>query len=109
MSKSTAAEFVKVGIEGSKNLPHMADIYEKIIQEFGGADAFARELYKFFVEAPTGSQQRAKVLETVLKGIQVLTDEGYAGSQADEMLLTEDELVEQIEYYLNDEDVNDDV
>jgi hypothetical protein len=47
-------------------VPALQECLEKIIQTWGGSDAFASDFYNTFQRAPAGSSQRARMMETMM-------------------------------------------
>ena len=99
--KETAEKFLKetTASKTQNNLPHLVDMYEAIISEFGGTQEFAETLVWTFKQAASGSSQQARILESVLRGVELLFDRGLTGSTDEDPEAMSDE---ELEKYMKD-------
>ena len=82
------ANFVKKVGAGKKRAPHIKDVVEHIMTEFGGSAKFAREFHREFLNCRPGSMQRARMLESTLRLMEHLSAKD-AGLTDDTGLLDE--------------------
>ena len=80
----------KAIIGGGANIPHVAEVFEQIMQLAGGASGYARTLWLTFLSSPPGSNQRVKLL-SLMKDFGVKTTETGAAKKPLDMM-TEEEL-----------------
>ena len=86
--------YARLAATGGTNVPHSADVVEKIIEYFGGTSGFAAMLVKQFYDSPAGSSVRNKLLETVCRLVQSNVDSG--GAKKPLSLWTEEELEQEL-------------
>lgn len=87
--------YAKLAATGGSNIPHSADIVEKIIEYFGGTAGFSAMLVKQFYDSAPGSSVRNKLLETVCRLVQSNVDSG--GAKKPLSLWSEEELEEELD------------
>ena len=76
--------------QGGSNIPHSAELVEKITEYFGGVSGLAAILVKQYYDSKAGSSTRNKLLETIVRLIQGNVDQGGARKPIE--LWTEEEL-----------------
>ena len=70
-------------------VPHINELLESVIKQFGGPSSFARTFKEEFDKMPEGRQSRAKLLEILMRLIQIAS----ANIPQNEFdLLTDDDL-----------------
>lgn len=82
--------YAKAAAIGGSNIPHSADVVERVVEYFGGVSGFASMLVKQFYDSQPGSSVRNKLLETICRLVQANVDSG--GAKKPLTLWTEDEL-----------------
>lgn len=82
--------YAKLAQAGGSNIPHSAELVEKVCEYFGGVSGFAAIMVKQYYDAKPGTSTRNKVLETVCRLIQSNVDSG--GAKKPLTLWTEEEL-----------------
>ena len=82
--------YAKLAQAGGSNIPHSAELVEKVCEYFGGVAGFAAIMVKQYYDAKPGTSTRNKLLETVTRLITVNVDAG--GAKKPLTLWTEDEL-----------------
>jgi hypothetical protein len=81
-----------VAVEREKMLPHLSELYEEIIKAFGGPKEVAQEVHRVYHEAPQGSQVRARMVESILRGVETLHHEGMLDNEKEPSAMNEQEL-----------------
>jgi hypothetical protein len=87
--------YAKLAQAGGSNIPHSAELVEKVCEYFGGVSGFAAIMVKQYYDAKAGSSTRNKLLETVCRLIQSNVDSG--GAKKPLTLWTEDELESELQ------------
>jgi hypothetical protein len=82
--------YAKLAQSGGSNIPHSAELVEKVCEYFGGVSGFAAIMVKQYYDAKPGTSTRNKVLETICRLIQSNVDSG--GAKKPLTLWTEEEL-----------------
>lgn len=82
--------YAKLAGAGGSNIPHSAELVEKVCEYFGGVAGFASIVVKQYYDAKPGTSARNKVIETICRLIQNNVDNG--GAKKPLSLWTEDEL-----------------
>lgn len=78
----------------TSTLPHIATMFEKLMEVFGGAEGFAQHFMHNFLMAAPGSQQRQRMMDSMMRlGIKT-TEAGSAKIPLE--LLSEDDLEREI-------------
>lgn len=80
---------------GGNNIPHSAELVEKVCEYFGGVSGFAAIMVKQYYDAKAGSSTRNKMLETVVRLIHGNVEQGGTKKPLD--LWTEEELEEELQ------------
>jgi hypothetical protein len=82
--------YSKLAQSGGSNIPHSAELVEKLCEYFGGVSGFAAIVVKQYYDAKPGTSTRNKVLETICRLIQTNVDSG--GAKKPLTLWSEEEL-----------------
>jgi hypothetical protein len=82
--------YSKLAQAGGSNIPHSAELVEKLCEYFGGVSGFAAIVVKQYYDAKPGTSTRNKVLETICRLIQTNVDSG--GAKKPLTLWSEEEL-----------------
>lgn len=82
--------YAKLAQAGGSNIPHSAELVEKVCEYFGGVSGFAAIMVKQYYDAKPGTSTRNKLLETVTRLIMNNVDAG--GAKKPLTLWTEEEL-----------------
>lgn len=82
--------YSKLAQSGGSNIPHSAELVEKVCEYFGGVAGFAAIMVKQYYDAKPGTSTRNKLLETISRLIQSNVDAG--GAKKPLTLWTEEEL-----------------
>jgi hypothetical protein len=85
----------KLASAGGSNIPHSAELVEKVCEYFGGVSGLAAIMVKQYYDSKPGSSTRNKMLETVTRLIQHNVDNG--GSKKPLTLWTEEELEQELQ------------
>lgn len=72
------------GREGT-SIPHLSELYQRVMEVFGGAGGYAQHLMAQYLAASPGSSVRTKILESILRMSQELTRVGAAELEADQL------------------------
>lgn len=87
--------YAKLAQAGGSNIPHSAELVEKVCEYFGGVSGFAAIMVKQYYDSPAGSSTRNKMLETVCRLVQSNVDSG--GAKKPLSLWTEEELESELQ------------
>lgn len=79
---------------GGTEVPHIAEVFSKIVQLMGGANGLAMSVVQTYVQAPPGSPTRQKMLAHILHVAKSTTDSGAAKVPLE--MLNEEELEAEI-------------
>jgi hypothetical protein len=82
--------YTSLAAEGGSNIPHSAEVLERVFQYFGGVAGFSAMLVKQYYDSPPGSPIRSKLLETIVRLVSKNVDAG--GAKKPLSLWTEEEL-----------------
>jgi len=82
-------------VKGGSDVPHMGETFQRIMEAFGGPGGLAQQIASTFYRAPSGSQQRQRILESILRLNIKVSESGAAQKSFDE--LTNEELDEEIQ------------
>jgi hypothetical protein len=75
---------------GGSNVPHSAEVIERVIEYFGGTSGFSAMLVKQYYDSPPGGTARTRLLETICRLVSKNVDQG--GARRPLSLWSEDEL-----------------
>lgn len=87
--------FVRATVHGGSNIPHTAELVERVFQYFGGVGGFSAVLVKQFWDSPAGGSARNRLLETMCRLVTKNVESG--GAKKPLQLWTEDELEKELE------------
>lgn len=80
---------------GGSNIPHSAEVIERVFEYFGGVAGFSAMLVKQYYDSPPGGSARNRLLETMCRLVSKNVDQG--GARKPLTLWTEDELEQELE------------
>ena len=86
--------------QGGSNIPHTAEVVERVMQYFGGVAGFSSVMVKQYWDSQPGGSQRNKLLETMCRMVQKNVETG--GAKKPLQLWSEDELEQELEKRLNE-------
>jgi hypothetical protein len=86
--------FLSSASRGGSNIPHTAEVIERIFQYFGGTSGMAAVLVKQYWDSPPGSSARNRLLETICRMVTKNVDAG--GAKKPLTLWTEEELEDEL-------------
>jgi hypothetical protein len=87
--------FVKSTLHGGSNIPHTAELVERVFQYFGGVGGFSAVLVKQYWDSPPGGSARSRLLETMCRLVTKNVESG--GAKKPLQLWSEDELEQELE------------
>jgi hypothetical protein len=87
--------FLKSVASGGSNIPHTAEVVEKVMDYFGGVGGFSAVLVKQYWDAQPGGSQRNRLLETMCRLVTRNVETG--GAKKPLQLWSEEELEEELE------------
>ena len=82
-------------VQGGSNVPHMAETFQRIMEAFGGPGGFAQQLIATYYRATPGSQQRQRILDSIMRLNNKVSESGAAQKSLEE--LSNEELDQEIE------------
>ena len=82
--------YVKSAQSGGSNIPHSAEVIERVFQYFGGVGGFSAMLVKQYYDSPPGSSARNRLLETLCRLVSKNVEQG--GAKKPLTLWSEEEL-----------------
>lgn len=87
--------FLRSASKGGSNIPHTAEVIERVFQYFGGTGGMAAVLVKQYWDSAPGSSARNRLLETICRMVTKNVDAG--GAKKPLTLWTEEELEEELD------------
>jgi len=87
--------FTSVIASGGTNIPHTAELVERVFQYFGGVGGFSAVLVKQYWDAQPGGSARNRLIETMCRLVTKNVDAG--GAKKPLQLWSEDELEKELE------------
>jgi hypothetical protein len=90
-----AAMFLKAATRGGSNIPHSAEVIERVMQYFGGVAGFSSMMVKQYYDAPPGGSTRTRMLETMCRLVSKNVDQG--GTKKPLNLWSEAELEQELD------------
>lgn len=81
--------------KGGNNIPHTAEVVEKVMSYFGGVSGFSSVVVKQYWDSPPGSSQRNKLLETMCRMVTRNVEAG--GAKKPLQFWSEDELEQELD------------
>lgn len=82
--------YAEMAAKGGSNIPHSAEVLERIFQYFGGVSGFASIMVKQYYDSPPGGTARNRLLETIVRLVSKNVEQG--GAKKPLTLWTEEEL-----------------
>lgn len=79
---------------GGSNIPHSAEVLERVMEYFGGVGGFSAMLVKQYYDAPPGSSARNRLLETLCRLVSKNVEQG--GAKKPLTLWSEEELEQEL-------------
>ena len=92
--------YVKASQTGGSNIPHSAEVIERIFQYFGGVGGFSSLIVKQYYDSAPGSSTRSKLIETIIRLVSKNVELG--GAKKPLTLWSEDELELELQSRFND-------
>lgn len=86
--------FLDAITKGGSNIPHSAEVIERVFDYFGGVSGFAAVLVKQYWDSPAGGSARNKLLETMCRLVSKNVDQG--GAKKPISLWSEEELEQEL-------------
>jgi hypothetical protein len=80
---------------GGSNIPHSAEVIERVVEYFGGVGGFSAMLVKQYYDSPPGSSTRSRLLETICRLVSKNVDQG--GVKKPLTLWSDDELESELQ------------
>lgn len=87
-------------LPGGSNIPHTAELVERVFQYFGGVGGFSSVLVKQYFDSPPGGTARNRLLETMCRLVTKNVDSG--GAKKPLQLWSEEELEQELAQRLNE-------
>lgn len=79
---------------GGSNIPHSAELLERVFSYFGGTSGFAAVMVKQYWDSPSGGTARNRILETLCRLVTKNAEQG--GAKKPLTLWTDDELEQEL-------------
>ena len=90
--------FTASTLHGGSNIPHTAELVERVFQYFGGVGGFGAVLVKQYWDSPPGGSARNRLLETMCRLVTKNVDSG--GAKKPLQLWSDDELEAELQQRL---------
>lgn len=87
-------------IKGGSNIPHTAELVERVFQYFGGVGGFSSVLVKQYFDSPPGGTARNRLLETMCRLVTKNVESG--GAKKPLQLWSEEELEQELSQRLTE-------
>jgi hypothetical protein len=87
--------FIKATLHGGSNIPHTAELVERVFQYFGGVGGFSAVLVKQYWDSPPGGSARSRLLETMCRLVTKNVESG--GAKKPLQFWSEDDLEKELE------------
>lgn len=87
--------FIRATQHGGSNIPHTAEVVERVFGYFGGVGGFSAVLVKQYWDSPPGGSARNRLLETMCRLVTKNVESG--GAKKPLQLWSEDELEQELE------------
>jgi hypothetical protein len=87
--------FADMAAEGGSNIPHSAEVLERVLQYFGGVGGFSAMVVKQYYDSPAGGSARNRLIETIVRLVTKNVEVG--GVKRPLTLWTEEELEAELE------------
>lgn len=86
--------FCGTAVRGGSNIPHSAEVIERVFQYFGGVAGFSAVVVKQYWDSPAGGTARNRLIETLCRLVTKNVDSG--GAKKPLSLWTEEELEQEL-------------
>lgn len=86
--------FCGTAVIGGSNIPHSAEVIERVFQYFGGVAGFSAVVVKQYWDSPAGGTARNRLIETLCRLVTKNVDSG--GAKKPLSLWTEEELEQEL-------------
>lgn len=86
--------FLDAMTTGGSNIPHSAEVIERVFDYFGGVSGFSAVLVKQYWDSPAGGSARNRLLETLCRLVSKNVDQG--GAKKPMSLWSEEELEQEL-------------
>ena len=86
---------VRAMANGGTDLPHVAELYQVLMNLLGGVQGFGKHYVANMLQAPAGSQTRQRMLSDINKLAMVATASGAVSKPAN--LMTDEDLMKELE------------
>ena len=100
IEKAGVDVFLASANKGGANVPHTAEVVERVMSYFGGVGGFSSVLVKQYWDSDPGGSQRNKLLETITRLISKNVESG--GAKKPLALWSEDELEDELNRRLHE-------
>ena len=87
--------FLKSIAKGGSNIPHSAEVIEKVFEYFGGVGGFSAIMVKQYWDSPPGGSARNRLLETLCRLVSKNVEQG--GAKKPLTLWSEEELEKELD------------
>lgn len=87
--------YAALAASGGSNIPHSAEVLERIFQYFGGVGGFSAMLVKQYYDSPPGGSARNRLLETIVRLVTKNVEAG--GAKKPLSMWSEEELEAELE------------
>lgn len=94
VEKGAISAFLKTAAQGGENIPHSAELLERVMEYFGGSSGFSALVVKQYFDSPAGSATRTRILETLVRLTLKNTELGGAKKPMEQW--TDDELEDEL-------------
>jgi hypothetical protein len=86
--------FLQSSAKGGSNIPHSAEVIERVFQYFGGVAGFSAVMVKQYWDSPPGGSARNRLLETLCRLVSKNVEQG--GAKKPLSLWSEEELEQEL-------------
>lgn len=86
--------FLSAATTGGANIPHSAEVIERVFDYFGGVSGFAAVLVKQYWDSPAGGSARNRLIETLCRLVSKNVEQG--GAKKPISLWSEEELEQEL-------------
>jgi hypothetical protein len=91
---AAVTKFLSAVTAGGSNIPHSAEVIERVMDYFGGVSGFAAVLVKQYWDSPAGGSARNRLLETLCRLVSKNVEQG--GAKKPVSLWSDDELEQEL-------------
>ena len=86
--------YLREAVSGGSNIPHSAEVIERVMQYFGGVAGFSAVLVKQFWDSPPGGSARNRLIETMCRLVSKNVEQG--GAKKPLAMWTDEELEKEL-------------